>query len=101
MARKRKYKTLDPYDVSRTAWEHLTEAKKIDQMVTNYSSEMRLLPQNVDARNRYIAGLGLWVTIMRRREIKDAISDAIAKAKKSMREMIETARARVVEVTAR
>jgi hypothetical protein len=38
MARKRKYKTLEPYEVSRTAWEHLTEAKKIDQMVTNYSN---------------------------------------------------------------
>lgn len=100
MARKR-YKTLGPYQVAETAWAHLTEDKKIKEMITNYTDKMNALPADTEARNRYIAGLGLWVSIMRRKEVKDAIADAIAKAKKVMREEIEKVRARAVEVVTR
>jgi len=90
MPKRVKYKDLTPDLVAETAWNHLTETKKIQEMTTNYADSMTKLPSNIPARNRYIAGVMAWTMSMRRSEVKSAIRTAVKSAKDIKDQIVES-----------
>jgi hypothetical protein len=90
MPKRIRYKELTPDLVAETAWNHLTESNKIEEMKTRYAEEMTKLPSNVSARNRYQAGVMAWTMSMRRSEIKSAIRGAVKQAKDIKDQIVES-----------
>jgi len=78
-----KYKLYDPNTVANTAWENLKKATP--RMKENYD---RAITEAIDmdgGKNRYIAGVSAWTSVMRLPEIRTSISNAIQKAKQKLK----------------
>jgi len=81
-----KYKLFSPQDVATTAWQKLKEASP--RMKRNYEQAITEAIDMDGGRNRYIAGVSLWVDTMRLPEIRNAIGRAVQEAKQKYRQRL-------------
>jgi len=81
-----KYKMYSPKDAAQAALSKLVS--KIPEMEENYRRSMDEFSMDPVAQQRYVAGVADWISIMRSPEIRNAISNAIQKAKEKLRRRI-------------
>jgi len=96
MAKKRAYRNVDPATAANTMLQNLIA--KIPEMKTNYAKEMDRFAVDVVAQNAYAAGVQLWITSMRSKEVRDAIMNAVNVAKSKYKAAVEAAKAKIASL---
>ena len=94
-----RYKRYDPNTVANVAWENLKA--KVPEMKANYDRAVDEAIVMDGSKNAYVAGVSAWINIMRSPEIRNDIANAIAKAKRKLKERLYGVSPRAIAVPVR